>query len=563
MRSRSQTHTGSRRSFLKQIPVAGIAAASFAGRLHAAEEKAAIELSDEHCKAVNRRRRISVQYDAYNALGKDWDRWLEYRFRWIDASGVQIDSIWWDIGPLLKDYYPTPPGSIIYRWPDEKTDIVARLVAETRKRRLEVFWNHRISEVDLKARHDERGWTKTPHPLKQAHPDWVLKTWWPHGLWNLAVDAVKRDKVSLLRHLAETYPFDGFQLDFARHVPCLPPGRQWEMRDHVTRFVRMVREMTLEVARKRSRPILLAARVPRSLEGCRVDGFDVETWARQNLLDIFMIGSRSIEVDLEAYRRITRGRHIKLQPCLDDHHAPDGYRCPPIAVFRGTFANWWQQGADSVATFNWANAETAWSKEMGGEIAPSSELEAYREVGSPATLGGKDKTFVVERRGGYPWAEGYFNHNGDSPLPKTLPGDGQAATVMVRIADRLREEAATVSKVALRAVLFGASAGDQFEFHLNGTKLDLATRDPEWSDPQIFAPRPTPASGGRHSRYRPNPRQKLLRLDYAVDPKSCLIGKNRVEIRRSAGPADDSSRLVSLEKLEVHVDYIEPTRGDQ
>ena len=104
----------------------------------------------------------------------------------------------------------------------------------------------------------------------------MLKTWWPHGLWNLAVEGVRRDKVDTLRHLAETYPLDGFQLDFSRHVPCLPPGRQWELRDHVTQFVRAVREMTLDVARRRGRPILLAARVPRSLQGCRVDGFDVE-----------------------------------------------------------------------------------------------------------------------------------------------------------------------------------------------------------------------------------------------------------------------------------------------
>ena len=91
-----------------------------------------------------------MQYDAYNALGKDWDRWLAYRFAWLDAPDVQIDALWWDIQPLLKGYYPTPPDSLIYRWPDANTDIVARLVDETRKRGLEVFWNHRISEVDLK-----------------------------------------------------------------------------------------------------------------------------------------------------------------------------------------------------------------------------------------------------------------------------------------------------------------------------------------------------------------------------------------------------------------------------
>ena len=58
------------------------------------------------------------------------------------------------------------------------------------------------------------------------------------------------------------YSFDGFELDFARHTPCLPPGRQWELREHATAFVRGVREMLLAVAEERGTPILLAAKVP-------------------------------------------------------------------------------------------------------------------------------------------------------------------------------------------------------------------------------------------------------------------------------------------------------------
>lgn len=541
----------SRRAFLKQA-VAGFAVGGIACRLRAGEPPA-VALSDEHHRALDRRRRITVQYDAYNALGKDWDRWLAYRFSWLDAPGVQIDSIWWDVQPLVKGYYPTLPGSLIDRWPDATTDIVARLVDETRRRGLEVFWNHRISEVDLDPVGEGAGWTKTPHPLKQAHPDWVLKTWWPHGLWNLAVEGVRRYTVDALRHLAETYPLDGFQLDFARHVPCLPLGRQWELRDHVTQLVRGVREMTLDVARRRGRPILLAARVPQNLPGCRVDGFDVELWAKQNLIDIFTLGSRSIEVDVEAYRRITEGRHIKLQPCLDDHHAPAGYRCPPIEVLRGTFANWWQQGADSAMTFNWANAEAKWCEEMGGEVAPPSQLAAYREVGEPGTLRGKDKTFVVERRGGYPWADGYFCRNDDSPLPMTLAGE--AVTLAVRIADPIRDEAGKLRDAVLSAVLLGASDEDHFEIRLNGAALVPAGRDPGWKDPQIFSPKPEPDSGGPFSRYRVDPAQKLLRLEYRIDPKCCLVGKNQVEIRRLPPAAGTPAGRIDLEKLEVSVRY--------
>ena len=547
-----QTCKWNRRSFLRHSAV-GISFGGLANQLQA-EDESVIELSEAHRDAVNRRRRITVQYDANNALGKDWIDWLDYRFSWIDEPGVQIDSIWWDIQPLLKNYYPTPPDSLIYEWPDEKTDIVERLIEETKKRGLEVFWNHRISEVDLPSP-GTKGWTKKPHPLKESHPDWVMETWWPHGLWNLEHDEVRKYKLDLLRHLAETYPLDGFQLDFARHVPCLPAGRQWELRHHVTEFVRMVREMTLEVARKRGRPILLAARVPRSLRGCRADGFDVEKWAEQNLLDIFTLGSRSLEIDIEDFRKITEGRNIKLQPCSDDHHAPDGYRCPPIEVFRGTFANWWQQGADSVMTFNWACADPELCEKMGGEVAPRSELEAYREVGSPSTLKEKDKTFVVERRGGYPWADGYFNRNDDSPLPVSIPSDGSALDLTIRIADAVRAESRKIQSVVLAALVFGEPDIESLDVRCNGTKLTLKSSDLEWKDPQIFSPKEEPASGGRFARYQVNPKQKLLRIDYEIDPQICQVGRNRIEIRRTSDSTSEAPDKVELEKLEIELNY--------
>ena len=529
-----------RRTFLKEVAVAG-----GCGLVTSTvrSEDAPLALNRAHLDAVNRRRRITIQYDANNALGKDWKRWLEYRFSRIDEPDVQIDSVWWDIQPLLKGYYPTPPESLIYQWPTPETDIVAELIEHTRKRKLEVFWTHRISEVDIKPPNTGGGWTSEPHPFKQAHPDWTLKTWWPHGLWNLANAEVRKHKVDLIRHLAETYSLDGFQLDFARHIPCLPPGRQWELRHHVTDFVRAVRETLLDVAEEKGNPILLAVRIPRSLEGCRIDGFDIQAWAEQNLVDIYTLGSRSTEVDIEGFRDLIGDRPVKLQPCLDDHHAPDGYRCPPIEVFRGTFAKWWSEGADSVMTFNWASADAAWCEEMGGEVATQSELEAYREIGDPSSLEGKDRVFVVERKGGYPWADGYFNQNNDSPLPKALIAE-KWVKIPLRIA---KPDKAT--RIVLAIVLSGASELDPFELRLNGIELKASAKDDTWKDPQISYPKETPASGGKLTRYKIDPNQRLLRLECVIPPEFKLTNKNEVEVKLTSA----SQEVISVEKVEMSV----------
>jgi hypothetical protein len=518
------------------------------------------QLSPEHRRAVNRRRRIVVQYDPQDLFGIDFPKWIDYRFRYLDDPETQIDSVWWDLGRLGQVLYSSKfldrlETADLRKWRAQGIDLVGRLVDQTRKRKLEVFWHHRVSEVDIDLAGTGAAWKEGPAPLKRAHPDWVLKThWWRHGLWDFSVPAVREATVRTLREVAEMYDFDGIQVDFARHVPCLPLGRQWELREHVTELMRMVRRMLFEVARKRGRPYLLAAKVPQNLQGCRADGFDVEVWAQENLVDIFTLGSRSVDVDLAAFRRITAGRNIKLQPCFDDHHTTDGYRYAPIEVLRGVFANWWRQGADSVATFNWSNAPPESCRAVGALPGPLSHRQAYREVGSLATMELKDKIFIVERRGGYPWAEGFFNRNDTAPLPLTMARGGAPATLRMRISDDLTSHGSSLKQALVRVVLFGASDDESVSVTSNGAALPLLARDPHWKDPQIFSPAPQPASGGPGD-YKINPRQRLLRLDFAVRPGQCRVGENAVSVLLAGRPDDPRGAKVALEKLEFHVRY--------
>ena len=102
------------------------------------------------------------------------------------------------------------------------------------------------------------------------------------------------------------------------------------------------------------------------------------------------------------------GHSVKLlYPSIDDHHSSDGYLYAPIEVLRGVFGNWLKQGADGVETFNWSNAPPAYYAAHGISAMNASAAHevAYREVGDLATLRGKDRTYVVERRGVFPWSE--------------------------------------------------------------------------------------------------------------------------------------------------------------
>ena len=508
-----------------------------------------------------RKRRIVMQHDVFWVLlnylkmhpagAAKFEPFRDAVFAYADEPGSQIDAIWWDIGGnAVGSVYPSQVFQpevhpLVRRWHEAGVDWSKELINETRKRGLETFWNHRISEVDILP---EGGHAKQPSPLKQQHPDWVLPvTWWPHGMWNLASEGLRQHKVSVLREIATRFDLDGIQIDFARHVPCLPAGRQWEMREHATEFMRMVRMMLLEVAQQRGRPFLLAARVPQNVQGCHTDGFDVQAWAQQRLVDVLTLGSRTMDVDVEGVRAVV-GADVQLQPCFDDHHATDGYRYAPIEVLRGVFANHWQRGADSVVTFNWAMATPEVAQSVGGEIAPLTHQIAFHEIGAPATMAGKGKVFAVERRGGYPWADGYFNRNDDAPLPLKLNEADAPAKFALHISDAPPPQAGKVS-LTLHCILFQAAADATYDIRLNGTALTVATTDAAWKDPQIFSPAPQPASGGK-GIYKTNPKQHLLRLDLVVPQGIWKRGLNEVTFHApSAGPA------AQIEKIEAHLHY--------
>jgi hypothetical protein len=166
-------------------------------------------------------------------------------------------------------------------------------------------------------------------------------------------------------------------------------------------------------------------------------------------------------------------------------------------------------------------------------------------------MAGKDKFFAVERKGGYPWADGFFNRNDNAPLPKPL--DGAVAKFTMHISDAPPASDAEASLTA-RCVLFEADPADVFEIQFNSMPLGITTRDAEWKDAQIFSPKPQRTSGGKGD-YKINPRQRLLRLDCAVPLQVWKLGANEITIHVSSR-APSAKSAVQIEKVEAHLRYL-------
>lgn len=542
-------------------------------------------LSPEHLAAVNRKRRIVVNHQVDGLLcaveqGLTVEQIMAYEFAFADTLGSHIDAQWWSLDntfllegrPLIDQTSPSVPSyvspervKVFQHWLDDGINIAEVYIKETKKRDLECFYSYRLNE-DPSTEHRE---------LAEACPDWLITGEWVQPLWNFAVPGVRDYKVAICRELVDAYNFDGLEIDFARGPIQTAPGRQWEQREHITEFLRRVRQETLEVEQKRGRPVLLAARIPDNLIGCHFDGIDVETWVHGNLVDLLVLGVRSYELAIDQFRTIIGDKSIQILGTLDDHHCTDGYSWPPIEVWRGVVANWWQQGVDAIQTFNWGVAPPEVAQHLkvkthgayfdGTRMIPVYQ-QAYGELGDPEKLKYLNKHFVVQRRGGggsgganvdewHPPRFNYQNTNMLSQLPITLDNLGLVdALIRLRVADDFTVEAERIERLTLR-ILFSDRATKNLPEH---QKIDAVSINPFWDRPQLFTSPPQKAMIDRLEV-----RLNGVLLDEGIvdagwfifdtNPKLFAIGINLVGIR--VLDRDPQGVAMTVEKIEAHVKY--------
>jgi hypothetical protein len=166
---------------------------------------------------------------------------------------------------------------------------------------------------------------------------------------------------------------------------------------------------------------------------------------------------------------------------------------------------------------------------------------------------GKDKIFAVERRGTFPWADGYFCRTQDALLPVVLGNEGGPVDVPIKVFEELAGK--TAVDVKLRVIVFRATATDRLDVILNGQALALVECDEAWTDPQIFSPEPQPPKGFFATIEADTANQKLARFTYSVDPSQVRFGENIVTVSiGERGPYLPGVDL-QLEKVEVHVGY--------
>lgn len=533
--------------------------------LAALEAAEPFSLSSDHVAAVNHQRRIFFQYDPAadiqrkGGFGSDIDAVMDYIFDFADMPGSQLDAICLDVSNEGVAHYrsrilPAIQHPGLMKWREQGLDYFTRMIEEGHKRDIEIWWSLRMNEVerghlsafDPKA-HAEM---KERNPIKEAHPEWLIRSWWWQGFWNYAVKEVRDYRLSIIREVAEQYDFDGAHLDFLRHTPHLPPGRQWENRGHLTGFMREVRSMLQSQAAKRGRSFLLAARVPESVEGCHADGLDIETWAREGLVDVLILGTRTINVDVASFRKAMVGLPVKIIPSFDCFHATDGYHGDQsLDLLCGVFGNYLHQGADGVGIFNNPAGSAEHAEKLGFSQQANYDPEILTTIGSLATIEDKPRYYPIDRRGGYAHNEGHGSSNSDASLPIDLSYDQEPSTLTLSVWEPVQTDV----EARVRLVLFQHVETDEVTVHLNGTALKQDLVDAQWKDPRIFSPDPQPSTVNPGALIKNPATRKLTRIEFLVPADILKRGKNSIAISVDRKGPFPPSRPVKVEKVELHL----------
>ncbi|MCD6352282.1 MAG: hypothetical protein J7M26_09205 [Armatimonadetes bacterium] len=362
---------------------------------------------------------------------------------------------------------------------EQGTDPLEIIVNWCKANGVEVFWSMRMNDV-----HDG-GYPELVPEWKKQHPEYLFgsKDHKPTGVrdgraWT-GVDygrmAVRERAFRFIEEVCRNYDVDGIEMDFFRH-PIFFKRHAWgqpcgeEELKQMTGFVRRVRKMTEGIGLQRGRPILVAVRVPDSVEYCRKIGLDLEGWLAEGLIDLLVPSGYFHLSPWQDFIELGHRYGVPVYPCLSESRlrGEARKRRNRLEVYRARALNVWRAGADGVYTFNlfWSPKHRVW-----------------RELGDPELLERLDKTYYVAYRG-FIYADLYLRGGGQYVKIPTLcperpvsvkPGSPQST--VLTIGDDFEQEKARglAPQVALRLEVSGLAQPADLRVKVNGTELGAGT----------------------------------------------------------------------------------------
>lgn len=190
---------------------------------------------------------------------------------------------------------------------------------------------------------------------------------------------------NLIVEVLDRYDVDGIELDFLREPYLFSVGEEQAGTSILTQWIREIRQLTEKATARRGHPVRLSVRVPSEPETALGLGLDAPTWAKSNLVDLFVVSPRwrTIHFDLpiREWRRLL-GDQVSLAGGLEVSYHPESSKpARPVTTEEaaGAALAVWSAGADALYLFNFfQNSHPRWSAEVYERM--------LKDLGSPEAL---------------------------------------------------------------------------------------------------------------------------------------------------------------------------------
>ncbi|MBN2294307.1 MAG: hypothetical protein JXM70_17900 [Pirellulales bacterium] len=370
------------------------------------------QLKQQRKKAAHRKRRMIFNNDGDDVIYTKKEPTAEalLAVRTTPLIGSQVDSIFYSnslsFGDCLHNSKVMAPfvcteamfkDNILPELMAKGIDPIQVMVEFGHKQGIEIFWDMRMNDT-----HDAMigGYGPYLRPkFKIDNPQYIVGArdrQPPHGPWT-SIDYGRPEVRDLafrfFEEVCRRFDIDGVEMDFFRHA-CFFKSVAWGGRagqkelDMMTALMRCIREMTEKEGLRRGRPILIAIRVPDSVEYCKSIGLDLEKWLAEDLVDI-LVGTGYFRLNRWEYLVELGHRHgVPVYPCLSESRIQTDtrFRRNSIESYRGRAMKAYAAGADGIYLFNYFNPRG----------------QCWRELGDPKALRAMDKLYFVTVRDGSP-----------------------------------------------------------------------------------------------------------------------------------------------------------------
>ena len=354
----------------------------------------------------------------------------------------------------------------------EGTDVIKASLERAKMHGMEAFISFRVNDLHFA---DTASGNRATFPdFWFEHPEyWTHDTtqgWHSGQAFDFSYPEVRQHKLNIIKEQLERYAMiDGYELDFMRFIVLFKTGEGREKAPLITEMVREIKHTIDSLSAVRGHKILLAVRVPVTVEGALDKGLDVKQWADEGLIDFVTIGVHwrgDTGIPVAKFRKEFGHNEIPLYASIDDGgYLPREFYSD--GMYRGMASHILGEGADGVYLFNYYFGDLYNRQqnnlpllEESGLVRRTRTPELLNEIGSLATLQGRNKIYCMSDG-----VTDAYRALGAAQLPVAV-SSGRATDLTVQIADSLKSYTPEEMILFLRT-----NRPANINLEVNGTKI--------------------------------------------------------------------------------------------